>query len=106
MDQLHQAMVETFDAPVDGRFITLSEHGEDEMDFGRSYLGIERSDDLLIVQITANNTRSIAQKKSLYKRIAERLSDDPGIRPEDIFINIVDVPTENWSFGLGEAQYA
>jgi 4-oxalocrotonate tautomerase len=103
MDQLHQAMVETYDAPADGPFMTLSEHSEDEMLFGRSYLGIQRSDDFLIVQITANNTRTTDQKKSLYKRIAERLSDDPGVRQEDIFIYLVEVPKENWSFGHGEA---
>ena len=106
MDRLHQAMVETFDAPADGAFVTLTEHAEDQMDFGRSYLGIERSDDLLIVQITANNTRTVEQKKSLYKKIVELLGEDPGVRSEDIFINLIDVPIENWSFGNGIAQYA
>jgi len=99
-------MVETFDAPEDGAFVTLMEHAEDQMDFGKSYLGIERSDDLLIVQITANYTRTVEQKKSLYKRIVELLGEDPGVRPEDIFINLIDVPIENWSFGNGIAQYA
>ena len=61
----HQAMVETFDAPEDCAFVTFMEHAEDQMDFGKSYLGIERSDDLLIVQITANYTRTVEQKKSL-----------------------------------------
>lgn len=106
MGRLHQAMVETFDAPEDGAFVTLMEHAEDQMDFGKSYLGIERSDDLLIVQITANYTRTVEQKKSLYKRIVELLGEDPGVRPEDIFINLIDVPIENWSFGNGIAQYA
>ena len=68
MGRLHQAMVETFDAPEDGAFVTLMEYAEDQMGFGKSYLGIERSDDLLIVQITANNTRTVEQKKSLYKK--------------------------------------
>ena len=99
-------MVETFDAPEDCAFVTFMEHAEDQMDFGKSYLGIERSDDLLIVQITANYTRTVEQKKSLYKRIVELLGEDPGVRPEDIFINLIDVPIENWSFGNGIAQYA
>ena len=99
-------MVETFDAPEDGAFVTLMEYAEDQMGFGKSYLGIERSDDLLIVQITANNTRTVEQKKSLYKRIVELLGEDPGVRSEDIFINLIDVPIENWSFGNGIAQYA
>lgn len=106
MDQIYEAMRETFDVPEDDRFMTVTEHGDGSFDVGRTYLGIDRSDNVVLIQITANNTRSVAQKKALYKRIAERLADDPGVRPEDVFINLVEVPKENWSFGLGEAQYA
>lgn len=106
MEQIYQAMRESFDVPEDDRFMTISEHEDSGFDFGPSYLGIERSDDLVIIQITANNTRSLAQKKALFAAIAERLSAEPGLRPEDIFINLTEVPKENWSFGLGLAQYA
>ncbi len=106
MEQIYQAMRESFDVPEDDRFMTISEHEGSGFDFGPSYLGIERSDDLVIIQITANNTRSLAQKKALFAAIAERLSAEPGLRPEDIFINLTEVPKENWSFGLGLAQYA
>ena len=66
---------------------------------------IQRSDDLVIIQITANDTRTIEQKKALYAAIAGKLSRDPGLDPADIFINLVEVMWENWSFGNGEAQY-
>ena len=69
------------------------------------YLGIGRSDDLVIIQITVSNTRPVAQKQRLYRRIAELLAESPGLRREDIFINLVEVLPENWSFGNGEAQY-
>ena len=106
MEQVYQAMRETFEVPEDDRFMTVTEHGEGDLDFGRSYLGMNRSDDIVIIEITANATRSVDQKKALYKRIAERLADDPGVRPEDVFISLVEVAKENWSFGRGEAQYA
>jgi len=106
MEQIYQAMLETFDVPENDRFMTVSEHGDGSFDIGHSYLGIERSDDVVLIQITANNTRSVEQKKALYKRIAERLAEDPGLRPQDVFINLLEVPKENWSFGDGEAQYA
>jgi phenylpyruvate tautomerase PptA (4-oxalocrotonate tautomerase family) len=61
---------------------------------------------LIIIQITCNNTRTVEQKKALYRRIVERLSEQLTIRTEDIFINLVEVPKENWSFGRGIAQYA
>ena len=68
--------------------------------------GIARSDDLIFSQMTVNDTRTLAQKKALYRRLVELLADNPGLRPEDIFINLLQVPTENRSVGLGEAQFA
>ena len=106
LEGLYQAMRETFDVPEDDRFMTITEHDADTFSYGANYLGIQRSDDLVIIQITVSNTRPVAQKKALYRRIAERLTENPGLRPEDIFINLVEVLPENWSFGHGIAQYA
>lgn len=106
LKSLHQAMHETFNVPEDNGFMTITEYDEDDFKYSKSYLGIERSDDLVIMQLTVNNTRTLDQKKALYRRIVERLSDSPGLRPEDIFINLVEVVPENWSLGNGIAQYA
>jgi 4-oxalocrotonate tautomerase len=105
-ESVYQAMLETFDVPKEDRFVVISEHAASEFQFSRTYLDIARSDDLVIIQITANNTRSVEQKKALFARIAELLSQVPGLRKEDIFINLVEVARENWSFGNGIAQYA
>ena len=105
-DNLFQAMNETFNVPEDDQFMTITEHEAASFRYGKSYLGITRSDDLVYIQITANNTRTVEQKKALFKRIAELLGKNPGIRPEDVFINIVEVVKENWSLGNGLAQYA
>jgi 4-oxalocrotonate tautomerase len=99
-------MHETFNVPEDSGFMTITEHDEDDFKYSKSYLGIERSDDLVIMQLTVNNTRTLDQKEALYRRIVERLSDSPGLRPEDIFINLVEVVPENLSLGHGVAQYA
>ncbi|WP_420966964.1 tautomerase family protein [Bradyrhizobium sp. B120] len=105
LESLYRAMRETFDVPEGDRFMTISEHDDDDFAYGADYLGIRRSDDLVIVQITVSNTRPVAQKQKLYRRIAELLTESPGLRTEDIFINLVEVLPENWSFGNGEAQY-
>ena len=105
-DGIYQAMLETFSVPKEDRFVVISEHAESELQFSRTYLDIARSDDLVIIQITANNTRTVEQKKALFARIAELLTQDPGVRKEDVFINLVEVAKENWSFGNGIAQYA
>jgi 4-oxalocrotonate tautomerase len=105
-DGVYRAMLEAFDVPKEDRFIVISEHAASEFQFSRTYLDIARSDDLVIIQITANNTRNVEQKKALFARIAELLSLAPGLRKEDVFINLVEVAKENWSFGNGIAQYA
>ncbi|SDT07240.1 Tautomerase enzyme [Bradyrhizobium canariense] len=105
LGSLYLAMRETFAVPEGDRFMTVSEHDEDGFVYGADYLGIQRSEDLVIIQITVSNTRPVEQKQQLYRRIVERLTASPGLRAEDIFINLVEVLPENWSFGLGEAQY-
>jgi phenylpyruvate tautomerase PptA (4-oxalocrotonate tautomerase family) len=84
----------------------VTEHGDEDFDCSTNYLGVARSDDLVIVQLTVSNTRSKEQKKALYRRIVERLAANPGLRREDVFINLVEVAKENWSFGNGIAHYA
>jgi 4-oxalocrotonate tautomerase len=106
LDGVYAAMRETFDVPEDDRFMLVTEHDAADFSYGAKYLGIARCDDLVIIQLTVSNTRTIAQKKALFKRIAERLASEPGLRPQDVFINLVEVAKENWSFGNGEAQYA
>ena len=105
-DSLYRALRETFDVPEDDQFMTITEHDAASFRYGASYLGIARSDDIVVIQITANNTRTIEQKKALYRRIAELLGERPGIRPEDVFVSLVEVAKENWSIGRGLAQYA
>ena len=105
-DGIYQAMLDSFNVPKEDRFVVVSEHAEGEFQFSKTYLDIARSDDLVIIQITANSGRTVDQKKALFARIAELLSQNPGLRKQDIFINLVEVAKENWSFGNGIAQYA
>jgi 4-oxalocrotonate tautomerase len=106
-DGVHDALVEAFKIPADDRFQIVTEHAPGvEIIRPRSYLGIEYSDELTIIQITANEGRTVDQKKLLYRTIVERLTQRPGLRAEDVVINLVEVRRENWSFGKGEAPYA
>ncbi|VVE63609.1 4-oxalocrotonate tautomerase [Pandoraea anapnoica] len=105
-DGVYRALRETFTVPEDDQFMALTEHDAANFRYGATYLDVARSDDLVLIQITANNTRTKEQKKALFRRIAELLSDNPGIRPEDVFVNLVEVEKENWSLGLGLSQYA
>jgi 4-oxalocrotonate tautomerase len=92
--------------PEKDRFQVISEHDADGLLFDPDYLGIHRTNDLVIIQITWNEGRSTAQKQALYKAIADGLHTALGLRREDVFIGLVEVKKENWSFGNGIAQYA
>ena len=106
LDGIYNAMRSAFDVPEEDRFMLITEHDEADFSYSKSYLGIHRSDDLVMIQITANNTRTVERKKAFFRQIADNLAANPGVRPEDVFINLVEVLPENWSFGNGIAQYA
>lgn len=105
-DAVYQAMTEAFAVPVNDRFILVHQHDADEFDYDPNYLDIQRTDELVIIQIACNNTRTVEQKKAFYARLCALLTERPGLRPEDVFINLLETAKENWSFGHGLAQYA
>ncbi|MFM0044989.1 tautomerase family protein [Paraburkholderia sediminicola] len=105
-DSIQRSLVDTFNVPKDDIFMLITEHEAGNFVYDRQYLNIERSDDFVVIQITVSNTRTLEQKKALYKRMADELAESPGLRREDVFINLVEVLKENWSFGNGIAQYA
>ena len=105
-DGVHRAMVESLDAPAQDRFQIITEHPPGGLIYDPTYLGIQRTDDIVIVQITLSAGRKLAQKRKLFQRISEILAENPGVRPQDLMVNLVEVAWENWSFGNGAAQYA
>ncbi len=105
-EAVHRAMVETINVPALDRFQVITEHTPAGLIYDPAYLGITRTVDVIFIQITLNAGRSVEQKRALYARIVALLAENPGVRPQDVLINLVEVPRENWSFGNGEAQYA
>ena len=105
-DVVYEAMVATLNAPKDDRFQVISEHTPQTLLVDPTYLGIERSADALIIQLTLNEGRTVEAKKAFYKAVADGLHERVGLRRQDVFINLVEAKRENWSFGDGIAQYA
>jgi len=105
-DAIYLAMRETFVVPDEDRFMVVTEHDDDGFFYSKMYLNIERTDDLVLIQLTVTNSRNVDQKRALFARIVELLAQQPGLRPQDVFINLLEVQKENWSFGNGIAQYA
>ena len=105
IDGVYKALRETFEVPEKDLFAVVHQHDADEFVFDANYFGFNRSDRLVIIQLTVANTRGVTQKKKLYAAIVENLMKEPGLKPDDIFINLVEVKREDWSFGGGIAQY-
>ncbi len=105
-DAVHRAMVEAVNVPPQDRFQVITEHAPDSLVYDPTYLGVDRTDDVVFIQITLNAGRTTELKNALYARIAQYLAESPGVRPQDVLMNLVEVAKENWSFGNGVAQYA
>ena len=104
-DSLYRAMREALDVPEDDQFMTITEHDAANFRYGHAF-GVTRSDDLVYIEITVFDTRTAEQKKALFARVAQLLGENPGIRPEDVFVVVHDAAKENWSVGHGLAQFA
>ena len=104
-DGLYRAMRDALNVPEGDAFIAITEHDAANFRYGAAF-GVSRSDELLYIQITVFDSRTAEQKKALYRRIAELLGENPGIRPEDVFVNVLDAAKENWSVGHGHASFA
>ena len=102
---VYQALLDCFAVPKNDQFQVITEHPKDELRFDRNYLGIHRSEDCIFVQITLSTGRTVEMKQRFYKAVADGLHESLKLRREDVFISLVEVPKENWSFGNGEAQY-
>lgn len=105
MQGVYTAMRDAIGIPENDRFATITEHSSSCFNTSGDYLGIDRSDDLVIIRITLLAGRPVEKKQALYAAIADELSRDPGLRKEDVFINLVEVAKDDWSLGNGEAQY-
>lgn len=104
---VHDAMVETFNVPADDYFQIVTEHAAKIGLRGPArFLDVAHSDDLAFIQITCSHGRTLETKRALYAAIVAKTVAATGLRAEDVVINSVETARENWSFGLGQAQYA
>ena len=103
---VYRTMVDRINVPAKDNFQVITEHDKSSLIYDPSYLDIQRTDGVIFIQITLNEGRTVELKKAFYKTLAERLNKGLGVRMEDLFISLVEVKKENWSFGNGIAQYA
>lgn len=103
---IYETMMATINVQAHDNFQIITEHDPEGLVYDPEYLNLARTDEVVFIQITLNEGRSVEMKKTFYRTLAERLNRELGLRKEDIFIGLVEVKKENWSFGNGIGQYA
>jgi 4-oxalocrotonate tautomerase len=102
---VHNALVATFNVPEPDRFQAIHRHSREDLVCSPEFLGIKHSDHVVFVQISCSPGRSLDMKKALYAKIAADIALASSFKVEDVIINLLETSRENWSFGLGVAQY-
>lgn len=104
-DGVHRALIETYNVPHDDRFHLIEQLDPDALVYDDGYVGVHRSPDVVFIHVIAGRWRDVATKKALYRRLAEVLSEHPGLRPEDVQVVVTENEKQDWSFGNGVASY-
>jgi phenylpyruvate tautomerase PptA (4-oxalocrotonate tautomerase family) len=104
LDAAHRAVLAAFKVPLRDRYQIVSEHKPGQMIIEDTGLGIKRTNKVIFLQVTSR-PRGRAAKEAFYKLLTEELQKSCGIAPSDIVVSIVENADEDWSFGLGRAQF-
>ena len=106
-DVVYDAMTSAAKVPAHDKFMIVSTHAAGDLIFpAEGYLGIQYTAGIVFIQVTWNAGRTTDVKKAFYRKVADDIHDRTGVRKEDVWISLVEVSPENWSFGNGEMQYA
>jgi hypothetical protein len=104
LDAAHRAMLAAFKVPARDRYQIVTEHKRGHMIVEDTGLGIPRTDKVVVLQVTSR-PRGRAAKEAFYRLLAEELERSCGLAPSDLMVSIVENTDEDWSFGLGRAQF-
>lgn len=104
-EAVHRAMVEAIDVPARDQFQVITEHDSSHLIYDANYLEVRRTDDVVFVQVTLSAGRDAAMKQAFYARVVKLLGENPGVRPEDVVICLVENQRDDWSFGRGQVSY-
>ena len=102
---VYDAMRATIGIPEGDKFVVLTAHAEDELIADPHFLGMERTEGFVLVEITLRSGRTTEKKQALYREIARLFAERANIAPDNVMIVLRGNELDDWSFGKGEAQY-
>jgi phenylpyruvate tautomerase PptA (4-oxalocrotonate tautomerase family) len=104
LDSAHAAVVEAFGVPERDRYQVVDIRDPSNVIALDTGLGIERSDSLVIIQVTSRR-RPDDQKQRFYELLADNLQRDCGLDARNLIVSITENDDADWSFGHGRAQF-
>ncbi len=104
LDAAHRAMLAAFKVPARDRYQIVNEHPASRMIVEDTGLDIPRTKDVVLLQVITR-PRGKDAKQAFYRLLVEELQKSCGIAPSDVMVSMVENTDEDWSFGLGRAQF-
>ncbi|KQN16572.1 MULTISPECIES: tautomerase family protein [Sphingomonas] len=104
-DALAHSLQASFGLPPEDKFVVINEHAEGYLFLHPTYGDVDRSAGAIIISVHIPASRPMSQKRVLLKEIVQRLHDNVGIRPDDVFVTLIPLPSENFSFGRGVSPF-
>ena len=93
---IHKGMLASMKGlPKDDFFQITHELDDANFNYDPDYWGISRSERMIFIQFFWN-ARAAVTKQIIFEAIADQLVASPGLRREDIIMNIVEPAPENW----------
>jgi 4-oxalocrotonate tautomerase len=102
---VYDAMRATLGIPDNDRFIVISGHSGDNISIDPHFMGMQRTEDFVLINVTLRAGRSVEVKQNFYREVARLLEQRAAIAPDNVMIVLTPNGLEDWSFGRGEAQY-
>ena len=104
LDAAHRAMLAAFKVPERDRYQIVDEHKPSRMIVEDTGLDIPRTENVVVVTVITR-PRGKEAKQTFYRLLVEELQKSCGIAPSDVMVSMVENTDEDWSFGLGRAQF-
>jgi phenylpyruvate tautomerase PptA (4-oxalocrotonate tautomerase family) len=104
LDAAHRAMLAAFKVPERDRYQIVNEYKPSRMIVEDTGLGFARTDEVVVVQVVTRR-RGKEMKQTFYRLLTDELQKSCGIDPSDVMVSMIENSDEDWSFGLGRAQF-
>ena len=103
---IQEALVNILKVPPDDFYQIIHVLPRSRFRHTPSFLGLKYSDDLIVLELTFISGRPKDTRLALLRELNARIVARARISPDDVLIQLYELPGENISFGQGLAQRA